>query len=1094
MNVNDIKQQFNYDEDSNRKQRRKCHGNRRDQRFRKKCRAQGMQIATIKKLLEERDRVRTTNNHTKTSTYNTGSTHMDVESKQIRTNSSKRKRDVLSQEESKKMKNKPNIMTISSVVRNNNKIGNTNYRQSMYLKQSSAILFQVLSKILKYPLKKKDEQRFIYVRLISFDQQYCTEIELQLWHSYVDIALQHHIWPDQIYALTKTNNFEACQQFVVHYIHTLQQRLNQCQLELSKHSHLCPITILSLNQIDHSLKEMVDYERKYLSTRNNRRLFQFKDKIHENDLSGLISTYRLTIYQNESINQLMKIRREQIETWKEFLMFETRILCKCLPQNFDELERFIAPNIYSPAINNSTAIQFKNQRYKIIQEAKRQWLNVFLNVYELKIREYQEQYEYQLTKLQTQLLRSAGSLIYNHIQEYISYQTEKLKKDVYKGMFIFRRKVRQRHLRSYAAKNSIGVSPESYLDLISNPFNPREWNHLSLGPSCIRFNQSAIRPRKQQEIEIRNEHKDISTKVQDYLVEHHHIPRTIPIFKQYGNHLLDYLNRCYFTPLLHRDRVQALEQTDKSNIFYIGSTTEFQKKAKNFFSDTNAFVTLSYNPFNEIFDKAIQLLNKLASKKLILQWPYKKMMPDPTKCELAHLYFNPKTHKDGIPVRPIENTIHASTRNISKFLDRIIRPVFDNVCATTTIIDGASLIKQLNTYVNKCLLKPSTLLCTFDIHNLYTMLPQDEAVDILIEFLQIHGYTKVKSINLETIRALASVVLKENVFVYEKRIYKQVIGGAMGSSFTLTLANIFMWKWQKELVRRQDMSGEFYGRYIDDVFMIWNRSEKELIKLLDEANTWHPNIKLDYKIGQCLPFLDVLLANNNGILSTSVYHKPATEPYVVPYKSDHPRHVFRNVIQTALTRAIRYSSTFEAYQQEKCQIRLMLLYNEYPPSYIEKQFEKFYFQYVSSLALLSPSFNNEKEFFLMHNKLLDQPTARQSQVAQSAARADLHTYQMNDTNIQTKKIFQPTEYQQNNKASRLIIHYVHEKRFHSFKRDMHQVYDSIFQNTPVADTKMIVGNRNRRDAKHELIRKRPKRSLLKNIPKMSNYYTHINHY
>ena len=92
------------------------------------------------------------------------------------------------------------------------------------------------------------------------------------------------------------------------------------------------------------------------------------------------------------------------------------------------------------------------------------------------------------------------------------------------------------------------------------------------------------------------------------------------------------------------------------------------------------------------------------------------------------------------------------------------------------------------------------------------MLPQDEALDILVEFLRFHGYTKVKGIDLETIRQLAAIVLKENVFVYGKKIYKQVLGGAMGSSFTLTLANIFMWKWQKELVRRQDMTGEFYGR------------------------------------------------------------------------------------------------------------------------------------------------------------------------------------------------------------------------------------------------------------------------------------------
>jgi len=36
----------------------------------------------------------------------------------------------------------------------------------------------------------------------------------------------------------------------------------------------------------------------------------------------------------------------------------------------------------------------------------------------------------------------------------------------------------------------------------------------------------------------------------------------------------------------------------------------------------------------------------------------------------------------------------------------------------------------------------------------------------------------------------------------------------MGSSFTLTLANIFMWKWQRELVRIQDTTGEYFGRYV----------------------------------------------------------------------------------------------------------------------------------------------------------------------------------------------------------------------------------------------------------------------------------------
>ena len=104
-------------------------------------------------------------------------------------------------------------------------------------------------------------------------------------------------------------------------------------------------------------------------------------------------------------------------------------------------------------------------------------------------------------------------------------------------------------------------------------------------------------------------------------------------------------------------------------------------------------------------------------------------------------------------------------------------------------------MQELQKYIKKGFLKISTLFCTFDIRNLHTMLSQEESLDTLGEFLRVHGYTHVKNISLDIIRQLASIVLKENVFVYGKNIYKQTAGGAMGSSFTLTLANMFVWKW-----------------------------------------------------------------------------------------------------------------------------------------------------------------------------------------------------------------------------------------------------------------------------------------------------------
>ena len=65
-------------------------------------------------------------------------------------------------------------------------------------------------------------------------------------------------------------------------------------------------------------------------------------------------------------------------------------------------------------------------------------------------------------------------------------------------------------------------------------------------------------------------------------------------------------------------------------------------------------------------------------------------------------------------------------------------------------------------------------------------------------------------------------------------------------------------------------------------------------------------------------------------------------------------------------------------------------------------------------------------------------------------------------------------------AKKFFVHYTHEQRLNTLKRDMHQVYEHVFQNRPARYTRMVVGTRNRRDAKNELIRKRPNRTLLQN--------------
>ena len=230
-------------------QQKKSRGNRRNQRFRRQCRAQKMKPEEIEKRLRNRNQINPNNQRTMdhrpnttlnqvsiVQTNNPSNQTITAATSAMITHSNKRKRDVSAQLEStipkststisilqpslKKLKKKRKINTIPLKKMKNNII-QLNYRfvfiiidiiiilidifffffasfcsrRPMYLKRSSATLFQMLSKTLDYNFKEKEQQKYIYIRLNLLDQQYCLKVDQQLWQSYLDIGVQQHIWP-----------------------------------------------------------------------------------------------------------------------------------------------------------------------------------------------------------------------------------------------------------------------------------------------------------------------------------------------------------------------------------------------------------------------------------------------------------------------------------------------------------------------------------------------------------------------------------------------------------------------------------------------------------------------------------------------------------------------------------------------------------------------------------------------------------------------------------------------------------------------------------------------------------------------------------
>ena len=265
-------------------------------------------------------------------------------------------------------------------------------------------------------------------------------------------------------------------------------------------------------------------------------------------------------------------------------------------------------------------------------------------------------------------------------------------------------------------------------------------------------------------------------------------------------------------------------------------------------------------------------------------------------------------------------------------------------------------------------------------------------------------------------------------------------------------------------------------RYIDDIFMTSNETIDTIKELLDKEGKKDVNIGINYNIHQSIEFLDVLIENNLGKLKTSVYRKPAAEPYILPYTSDHPRHIHSNTISTALLRAIRLSSDVEAFDKERLNIEISLLLNGYSPKFITYHLKRFFRKYNALSVYKQLDYTTYQK---LHQALLDESTKSnedQDQFEQSK--------QQQQPSSDTKKMNEKVTVKQ----KRLIIHY----RFESgplikFNRHFRNLWRTHFcyETSPLNNVRLILGTRSNPSLERLLVKKKPSSTLLKQMDTIS---------
>ncbi|CAF3887993.1 unnamed protein product [Rotaria sp. Silwood1] len=492
-----------------------------------------------------------------------------------------------------------------------------------------------------------------------------------------------------------------------------------------------------------------------------------------------------------------------------------------------------------------------------------------------------------------------------------------------------------------------------------------------------------------------------------------------------------------------------LRRTDKSKVFHLGDAHDYQRKVLEYMQETEAYeeIISGVSPLSANLQQVTVLLNQLyhAEKPLITKKQYEAMYPKENETELTHLYFIPKSHKIGTPLRPIVAGIHAPAILISKYLDDSLRSVFNRVARRRIYINSLDLMKQLENYERQGHLLSTTKFITADVKNLYTMIPKGGALDALYRFCVKHGKNgKIGNLYVNTIIPLACLVLDTNCFVFDNKYYKQIRGGAMGSPFTMTLANIYMYEWEQSLHQHQQQRNQLYGQYIDDIFMTSNEPVENIKALLDRENAKDPNIRITYTIHDSVEFLDVLIENIQGQLKTLVFRKPAAEPYIVP-------------IQT--------------FDQERLNIEIALLLNGYPLNFIKRHLKQC-FKNHNVMSIYQDL--HAKTYKKLHLQLLDESLT-------------YHTGSNPPEEQQQKQYAQTNQQCQTTTSKKqpdIIIHYQYESGpVKTFNSEFRKIWKKHFcyPTSSLNNVRLILDTRINKTIEDLRVNKKPPRNLLRNL-------------
>lgn len=373
----------------------------------------------------------------------------------------------------------------------------------------------------------------------------------------------------------------------------------------------------------------------------------------------------------------------------------------------------------------------------------------------------------------------------------------------------------------------------------------------------------------------------------------------------------------------------VIKKADKNNMCVIMNKSDYIKEGER---QLNSIYYTELHEFDigQINSKISNIIESMNQKGVFDKTTYDFLSDTKIISRVGRLYLLPKIHKldnnifksviaDGLckenispPGRPIISQNGSPTERISQYVDYFLIPIVNT--HATYIRDSSDFILKMEGTI----LPTDCLLVSYDVTSLYTNMQFDElitAVKNAYSQFDKNAY-QIPAPPVNDLAILLRLVLENNVFEFNSKIYKQIIGCAMGSRCSPSVCDIRMYEITTDIIKAfmHKCNILYHGRYRDDGFIIYHGTEREIHELFTLANSYHPLLKFTYEISnEQMNFLDTTIFkgarfNDSKILDVKTYIKPTNTFQYLDRKSAHHPSVFRGLIKGETTRYLRNTS------------------------------------------------------------------------------------------------------------------------------------------------------------------------------------------